>query len=225
MRWPWTPREPLVADYLAAHRRSKRLQGDVADHTVIVLDAETTGFDVHKDRLLSLATLEITRREIRVDRMHSWLVYQSEAPLNEAVQVHGILPSSSAEGKPESAVVRELLPLIGGNLIVGHHIGFDVRILRAVARRHLHVKLRNRVVDTALLAMRELSAFHRTGYPNQRPPTLEEVCAHLNIPMMDRHTAAGDTFTTAEVFLVICARMRKRLGRPLQFSDLPLLRL
>lgn len=221
--WPWRKREPLVEEYLSACRHRPAKNVDVADNTVIVLDGETTGFDLVKDRLLSLATLEIARREIHVSRMRSWLVFQERAEFNEAVSVHGILPSETAHGQPEAEVIRELLPVIGGNLLVGHHIRFDVTMLQTIARRHLGLRLRNRVLDTATFAMRELAPFHRTGYPNQRPPSLEEVCAHLDLPMMDRHTAAGDTFTTAEVFLLLCARMRRRLGRPLQFRDLPLL--
>jgi DNA polymerase-3 subunit epsilon len=220
---PWRKREPVVAEYLEACRHRPSRNVDVADNTVIVLDGETTGFDLVNDRLLSLATLEIKRREIHVSRMHSWLVYQETATLNEAVRVHGILPAETAQGRPEAAVIRELLPVIGGHLLVGHHIRFDYSILQAIARRHLGIRLRNRVLDTAVLAMRELAPFHRTGYPNQRPPSLEEVCAHLDVPMMERHTASGDTFTTAEIFLLLCARMRRRLGRPLQFRDLPLL--
>ena len=180
---------------------------------VVVLDA---------DRVLSLASIEVARREIRVATARSWLIYQSEAPVNEATKVHGILPSDTALGLPEKEVVAEFLALLGGHLVVGHHIKFDAGMLDRAMRRHFNVRMKSRILDTALLAMQELSAFHRTGYRNQRPPSLEDVCATLNIPMMERHTAAGDTFTTAVVFLTLCAKLRKRLGRPVRFEDLPI---
>ncbi|MGH8021321.1 MAG: hypothetical protein ACREIA_24175 [Opitutaceae bacterium] len=80
--------------------------------------------------------------------------------------------------------------------------------------------LRNPLVDTARLAMAELEAFRKTAYPGQRPPSLDEVCSSLGLPMHDRHTASGDTFTTAQVFLLLAARARRRLGRPLRLKDL-----
>ena len=222
MIWPFKRRlDPVAERYLAACRERVDREVDVADLRVVVLDAETTGFSVSVDRVLSLASIEVGQREIRVSSARSWLVYQDLAPVNEAMKVHGILPSQTAAGQPEREVIGELLGILGGSLVVGHHIGFDAAMLGAAARRHFGIGLKNRVLDTALLAMQELSAFHRTGYANQPPPSLEDVCSALDLPMMERHTAAGDAFTTAVVFLTLCARLRRRLGRPVRCRDLP----
>jgi DNA polymerase-3 subunit epsilon len=72
------------------------------------------------------------------------------------------------------------------------------------------------------MAQRTVEAFGVTAYPGQRPPSLDEVCEHLGLPTVERHTAAGDAFTTAELFLVLCARMQRLRGRPLVVDDLPL---
>lgn len=218
----FTKLEPVAASYKAAGKTKLPKHLDVADLTIIALDAETTGFQIGIDRILSLAAIEIRNRQVHVSSAKHWLVYQAKAPVNEAMEVHGILPSETAEGRPEKEVLAELLPMLGNKLIVGHHIAFDVAVLNEAAKRHYRVRLKNRVLDTALLARQEINAFHKTGYANQPPPKLEEVCTALGIEMMDRHTASGDTFTTALVFLTLCARIRRRLGRPVRFSDLPI---
>ncbi|MBC2605695.1 3'-5' exonuclease [Pelagicoccus albus] len=222
MIWPFNRKlEPVAAEYLAACKQGVPKGVDVADLTVLVIDAETTGFSLDNDRLLSLATIEVAEREIHVRSAKDWLIYQNVAPVNEAMKVHGILPSDTAKGRPEKEVLGEFLKSLGSRLLVGHHIKFDAGMLSVAVKRHYGIKLRGRVLDTALLAMQELPAFHKTGYANQKPPSLEDVCTSLNLPMMDRHTAAGDAFTTAAIFLALCARLRKRLERPVRLEDLP----
>lgn len=218
------PLEPVAASYKAAGKAKLPKNKDVADLTIIALDAETTGFQVGTDRILSLAAIKISDRQVHVSSAKNWLVYQDKAPVNEAMEVHGILPSETAEGRPEKEVIGELLPLLGNKLIVGHHIAFDIAVLNDAAKRHFRISLKNRVLDTALLARQEINAFQKTGYANQPPPKLEEVCTALGIETMDRHTALGDTFTTALVFLTLCARIRRKLERPVRFTDLPISR-
>lgn len=190
--------------------------------TFVALDAETTGFDTSRDRVLSLAVAPIRTLRLELAGMESWMVYQPTAPLNAAVTVHGILPSETAAGEPEEQVLAGLLVALRGAVLVGHHIAFDVAMLNAALERHHRVRLRNPLLDTAVMAQRTVEAFGVTAYPGQRPPSLDEVCEHLGLPTVERHTAAGDAFTTAELFLVLCARMQRLRGRPLVVDDLPL---
>ena len=217
-------RGPLADAYRAATPRRWPRQTPLEDVRWVALDAETTGFDRATDRILSLAALPLAPRSLRVAEMRDWLVYQENNSANEATAVHGILPSDSRGGQPEREVLEAIVPMLSGAVIVGHHIGFDAGMLDAAMKRHLGIGLRNQVVDTADLAMRHLTAFHQTGYANQRPPLLEEVCAKLGVEMVERHTATGDTFTTAGVFLLFLGRLRQKLGRPLVLADLPLRR-
>jgi DNA polymerase III subunit epsilon len=226
MKWlRRTAHPPVVSAYLAAQRRSPGGQTPLGEVPWLVLDAETTGFQRGRDRVLSLAVLPLEGNRLELARMREWLVYQEIPAPTEATAVHGILPEEIRTGRPEREVLEELLPLLEGRILVGHHVRFDAGMLDEMLRRHFGVRLRNEMVDTAELAVRHLAAFHRTGYANQRPPSLEEVCAQLQIEMMERHTAAGDTFTTAEVFLLLTGRMRQRFARFPLLRDLPRLRL
>jgi DNA polymerase III subunit epsilon len=191
----------------------------------LVVDTETTGFKAGHDRILSLAAVEVRRGQIAARRTAEWLIFQPGVRVTDAVAVHGILPAETAAGEPEAAVLGELLALLPGAVLVGHHVHFDATMLDEALRRCFRTGLRNPLLDTGTLAMQVLEAFARTGYPGQRAPTLDEVCAHLGISMMDRHTAGGDAFTTAELFLILCARLRRQLGRPIRAGDLPLRRL
>lgn len=222
--WPFTKttEDPIVQHYLEGRSRARPSgKAHIEDIRLVVLDAETTGLMVDRDRILSLAAAEVEGGRMPMAKMRSWLVYQSKATANDAVAVHGITPAETARGEPEKQVIGEVMRLLSGAVLVGHHIGFDAAVLDLAMRRHYKTKLYNPMIDTALLAMGELEAFRRTGYANQRPPSLEELCAHCGIPMMERHTAEGDVFTTSELFLILCARRKKRVGRPLEWRDMP----
>jgi DNA polymerase-3 subunit epsilon len=217
-------REPFIESYLEATPRVVPDKTPITDMRFIALDAETTGFDQAKDRMLSLAILEVAGGRLQMASSKSWLIYQSEAPLSSAVSVHGILPAETAKGEPEADVLREVMPLLEGAVLVGHHVAFDAGMITGALKRHHKIALKNPVLDTANLAMTAVDAFAKTGYPGQRAPTLDEVCAQCGITPIERHTAEGDTFTTAMLFLTLCARLQRNLGRPLRAKDLPLTR-
>ncbi len=221
--WGWFQRR-AVPDFVAAYRQATpgKLNRQAPLHALklVALDAETSGFDAAKDHLLSIGLVPIRQGRMEVSARRNWLVRQPHTPNNEAVKIHGIAPGESAEATPEDQVLRELLPELAGAVIVGHHIGFDAAVLGAALKRHFGLKLRNRLIDTALLSMRHVDAFHRTGYANQRPPGLDEVCQHAGLPIIGRHTASGDAFTTGQLFLWLCSRQRVRRGRELVVGDL-----
>ncbi len=227
IRLPWLnrrPTDPVAAAYVAGTPVKVGSKTPLHPLRFVVVDAETTGFDFSRDRILSLAAIPVEAGVIQLRTLRSWLVYHSDAPMTEAVRVHGILPADARTGEPEARVLRELLPMITGAILVGHHIGFDIGMLNAALDRHFGVRVRNPSVDTAQLAMRAVEAFRKTGYPGQRAPSLEELCTHLDLQPLERHTAEGDTFTTADLFMLLCAKYARQMGRPLTAGDLPLVR-
>lgn len=225
IRLPWSKRPPLApvaAGYLAGTAPKVADKTDASQLRFVVIDAETTGFNVDRDRILSLAAVPVQAGAVQLSALRSWFVYHSDAPMTDAVRVHGILPADARRGEPEATVLRELLPIITGAVLVGHHVGFDIAMLNAALHRHFGLRLRNPSLDTAQLAMTALEAFRKTGYPGQRMPSLEELCTHLDLQPLERHTAEGDTFTTADLFMLLCAKHARQLGRPLVAADLPI---
>src|SRR4051812_16278583 len=164
----WFSRQPL-APVAQAYRNSTSpkvsRQTPLDELSFVVLDTETTGLDVRRDRLLSLALVPSRQNQIHVAAIRSWLIYQPRTSLNEAVQVHGIFPEETASGHPESDMFAEFRPPISGQILVGYHRGFDAAMIDAAMKRHYQIGLQNPLVDTADLAMRTFQAFGRTPYP------------------------------------------------------------
>ena len=188
---------------------------------MVALDTEASGFEVGKDRLLSIAVIEVVQNQIQLDQCVEWLIYQPGMVANKATEIHGILPSDTLTGQPECDVLEELLPRLAGAIVIGHQIWFDALMLNDALRRNFGIGFRNPTIDVGLMAMNELQPFRKTGYINQRPPSIEDLCAHLGLPITERHTAEGDAYMAAEIFLLLCGQVRQRRGR-LTTWDLPI---
>lgn len=221
-----TEQPEFIRAYVENTRRNPIKNTPYESIDFVALDTETTGLHPNSDRILSVAAFKMNNGKIEVKQAGRWIIYQplAEAP-NKASEIHGILPSETEAGVPEEKALRELIPLLSGAVVVGHCIQFDAQILDAAFRRHFKTRFLNTMVDTGKMAMLELIPFHQVGYAGQSTPSLEDICSHLNLPIWDRHTAEGDAFIAAQVFLLLAGRLRKRSRKPVRLREFPTFRL
>ncbi len=94
-----------------------------------------------------------------------------------------------------------VLDYLRDGVIVGHHIGHDIATLDAGYERAWGFRTRNRSLDTMDLTLH----LERDGAFADRPPirrfTLDALCDLFGVIPHGRHTASGDAFLTALVFL------------------------
>ena len=186
--------------------------------SLTVLDAETTGLDVHEDRIISLGALTVRGNSISLaDKFEAYLPSPVASGGTAAIIVHGIIPNSQRYHYSEAPqLLGDLLAYLGTRPIVGHHIGFDVEMINRALARQGAGPLRNRVIDTAVLAQRLQPA----GYWS--PPqaySLDTLAKRYRIPLSDRHTALGDCYITAVLWLKLLTRLAAKLNRDLRLSD------
>ncbi|MEM9258293.1 MAG: 3'-5' exonuclease [Bacteroidota bacterium] len=186
---------------------------------IIVIDAETTGLDVAKDRLLSLGGLRVQGNTIHLqEQFEAYCPTPLDHYNAEAVAIHGIIPNSERYTySNEADMLAQFLGFLEDQVIVGHHIGFDVEMINRALGRLGAGKLKNRVIDTAVLAER----LQPTGYwttPDQF--SLDKLVRRYKIPLSDRHTALGDAFITAVLWLKLVSRLQERAKKALVVEDL-----
>ena len=176
----------------------------------VVLDSETTGLDPRKDRLITIGAVGVVGGEILLDDVFDALL---EVQYNSAaVTVHGVTRQESLEGITEPEALERFLAYLKDGVIVGHHIGHDVATLNAGYERHWGFSLRNRSLDTMELTLNleRDGAFH--GNDSISEFSLDGLCNLFGVIPHDRHTASGDAFMTAQVFLRLL-RLASRYGR------------
>jgi DNA polymerase III subunit epsilon len=176
-------------------------RGDTSTDRVrfVVLDVETTGLNPRTDRLVTIGAVAVHGGEILIeDSFEALLKIERNTA---AVTVHGITRAASLSGLPEPLALEQFLEYLGDGVIVGHHVDHDIGTFNAGYERNWGFHLLNRSLDTMDLTLRLERAGAFDGRPQIRRFTLDALCEMFGIVPYDRHTASGDAFMTAQVFL------------------------
>jgi DNA polymerase III subunit epsilon len=176
----------------------------------VVLDSETTGLNPRVDRLVTIGAVAVQDHEIRLEDSFDALLAVSEN--TPAVMVHGVTRDEARGGLDEEQAIARFLHYLRDGVIVGHHIGHDIATLDAGCERAWNFHTANRSLDTMDLTLH----LERDGAFAGRPPirhfTLDALCDLFGVIPHDRHTASGDAFLTAQVFLRLL-KLAARHGR------------
>jgi DNA polymerase-3 subunit epsilon len=189
----------MIASYLAAFQSTWTDDTPAAIVRFVVLDSETTGFDAKRDRLITIGAVAVQDGEIRLD--DSCELMLKLAHNLASVTVHGITRDEARNGMEESEALEVFLSYLRDGVIVGHHIGHDIQFLNTACERHFGLTLRNRFLDTMDLTLRLKARGALGDLPVPEGFSLDALCAMFGVVPHDRHTAGGDAFLTAQVFL------------------------
>jgi DNA polymerase-3 subunit epsilon len=182
----------------------------IADVRFVVLDLETAGLNPATDAIVTVGAVAVLAGDILLDDSFSALLKVSEN--TTAVTVHGVTRDQAVNGLDEPAALSGFLDYLKDGVIVGHHIGHDITAVNAACGRHWDLTLLNRSLDTMDLTLHLERAGAFAGRPAIRHFTLDALCEMFGVVPHDRHTAAGDAFITAQIFLRL-ARLASRFGR------------
>lgn len=174
------------------------------------LDLEATGLDPSADHIVSVGMVPVRGATIRVGECwHSHVRLEAGAQSSiDALRVHHILPGEAANAPPLAEVIDEVDRRLREGVLLVHVADLDVRLLREAARRTGRRWMAPRVVDTAVLAWR---LHQRTTWPRTpaRGPSLDlsALRAASGLPPHRAHDALADALATAELFLLLRARL------------------
>lgn len=176
----------------------------------VVVDSETTGLDPRKDGVVTIGGLAVRDNEILLEDSFEVLVRQRYN--SSAVTVHGVTRDESMAGVEEEDALAGLVEWLQDGVIVGHHIGHDIATFNTGLQKHFGRQLSNLSLDTMDLTLHLERDGAFAGEEAIRNFSLDGLCARFGITPYDRHTAMGDAFLTALVFLRLL-RLAERCGR------------
>ena len=165
-----------------------------------VVDCETSGLDLARDRLLSVGAVAVRDGRVQVADAFEARVRQETPSAPENIVIHGIGGDAQVSGGKElDSVVRELSEFLRDGVPVAFHAPFDAGILR----RH-GLALRAQWLDLAGLAP---ALFPSRG---GKDSPLDHWLAVFGIPPLARHDALGDAFATAQLLLVLLNEAKRQ---------------
>jgi DNA polymerase-3 subunit epsilon len=166
----------------------------------VVVDCETSGLDIARDRLLSVGAVAVREGRVELADAFEARVRQDRPSAPENIVIHGIGGDAQVlQGRELDLVVGEFTGYLDDGVPVAFHAAFDAGILR----RH-GVKPRAPWLDLAGLAPALYPALGR------KDSSLDHWLAAFGIPAQARHDALGDAFATAQLLLVLLNEAKRQ---------------
>jgi DNA polymerase-3 subunit epsilon len=172
------------------------------DLPAVILDTETTGLDVTKDRIVSIGAVRMQGRVVYPHVAMDRLVNPGMPIPAPSVAVHGITDAMVADAPAMSDVHADVTLFVKGCVLIGHNIGFDRALLRAECERAGLPWADPLMLDTGHL----MAAL----YPDMNDLSLDAIALRLGAEARGRHTALGDCLVTAEIFSKLVALLADR---------------
>ena len=166
----------------------------------VVFDMETTGLDWKEDVILSIGAIGVNGSAIQVGDFFE-VVLQQENFSPQSVALLGVLKESK-EKVVEAEAMIQFLNFAKDSVLVGHNINLDIEMINQALKRLDLGRIKNPFMDTNVLYQRWKSL------PDDTQSSLDEVCEALKIKKDERHTASGNAYITALVFL----KLKNKLG-------------
>lgn len=195
--------------YISNFKNSQKQ--NLADIRFVVFDTETTGLDPKKDRILSIGCIAINNLQISVNDQFEYYLKQHDFN-SETVRIHGLLKEGQLDKVEEEVAVKDFLKYIKNSVLIAHHAAFDIAMINNALSRLGLPNLKNKVLDTGYLFQKTQINISKSHF------SLDQLSKMFNIPLHDRHTASGDAYITALLFLKILSRLTN--NKALELKDL-----
>jgi DNA polymerase III subunit epsilon len=169
------------------------------------LDFETTGLDRERDAIVSFGVVPVRAGRALVGESVHRLVAPAVPPSAESMRIHGIVPMDLEDALPLPEATAALGAALERRYVLAWYAGVEIDFLgRLFGRRRSWVA---RTVDVRQMVI-ELE-----GLDQDVRQSLSSAAAHYGIPVANPHEALDDAMVTAQLFLLIAARLeRRRLG-------------
>ncbi len=175
----------------------------------VVLDTETTGLSLWRDRLISIAAVaihlesDLKTARIRVQDSFEAVIRPAKIKrVKNNILIHHIGVGAQTAGDEQRQVLEDFIDWIGDAPLFAFHAPFDKSMVLSAYKKMSLVLPSNQWVDVAPLANLVARDSLRLS--------LDDRMTQFGLQCIARHQAAGDTFVTAELLLKMLPALRQQ---------------
>jgi len=169
----------------------------------VAMDLETTGPNMHADRIISIGGVAVCGRAVRHRDAFEVVLRQEQESRVDNILIHQIGGQEQRAGEEPVGALLSFLEYLDGSIAVAFRAEFDATVLRRELHEWLGIRTRLRFLDLASV----LPAL----FPNTPNDTLDDWMRHFGLPPIGRHHAIADAYANAQLLLLVLDQSQ-RLG-------------
>jgi DNA polymerase-3 subunit epsilon len=161
----------------------------------VVVDVETTGLDLNRDRLIAIGACAVENGRVTLADSFEIVLRQNKVSSKDNILIHGIGGEAQRDGlEPADALLR-FFDFLGKSPLVAFHVTFDQTMIKRAVKEYLGFEFKHPWLDLAYVMPGLLPEYSR------RYRALDDWSGHFRINNFARHSALADALATAQLFL------------------------
>jgi len=160
----------------------------------VVVDTETTGVDLRRDRLIAIGAVGVGSGRIEFSDCFQTVLRQDKPSAETNILIHRIGGQTQLAGADPKEAMLEFLEYLGKSPLVAFRAEFDEAMLGHGMRAILGLPFRHPWIDLAFL----LPAL----FPGTECAALDEWLSHFGLAGAERHDALADALATAQLLQI-----------------------
>lgn len=178
----------------------------------VVVDVESSGLDMKKDRLISIGAVALVNGRLDFGDAFQVVLRQAQVSTHANILIHGIGGAAQSEGVAPVEGLLAFLQYVGKAPLVAYHAFFDQSMIGKATREYLGMELDQPWIDLAWV----LPDFY--SFRGDAKVPLDDWLQHFGIENILRHNAVSDAYATAKLLQVaIAGGLQKGANSPASF--------
>ncbi|MDE2584487.1 MAG: 3'-5' exonuclease [Betaproteobacteria bacterium] len=170
----------------------------------VVVDVESSGLHMVKDRLISIGAVAVVDGLIDFNDAFEVILRQDQVSDTANILLHGIGGSAQREGVEPADALLAFLAYVGKQPLVAYHALFDHTMIARAMQKYLGYKFEQKWLDLAWV----LPELFQNRIDSQ--VALDNWLDLFGIENIQRHNAVSDCYATAKLLQVAMAAGAKR---------------
>ena len=176
----------------------------------VVVDVESSGLSISRDRLIAIGAVAVTNGQIHLHDSLEIVLQQTRVSEKDNILIHGIGGTAQREGMPPAEALLAFLEYLGKDPLIAFHVAFDEPMISRAMKTFLGLNFRHAWADLAYVAP--------ALYPQRARQyrKLDDWMGLFQIHNYARHNALADALSTAELLLALSPHLEARNAASLQ---------